>query len=301
VRSLVWVDRNGNEEGLDVEPNAYYYPRLSGDGRLVVSIYDGQGTDLWVHNLDRFGLNRLTFDGADRAIWSDDKSRIYYNRVGENAGFYWQASDGSGEPQLLTTTSNLQRPVSLSIDGNELIFESLIENNWGLYALSVAGGTERPVIDESYNEILGEISPDGRHILYVGVPEELSEIYVRPYPSLSGRWQISQGGSWEARWSPAGNEIFYRRGNEMWAASIEVEADSDGVQIVESRRLFSTEPYFTDNNNRPTFDVAADGQRLLMMRSENESAGALAGQSSLVVVENWFEELRRLAPPWESL
>ena len=297
-RSLVWVDREGNEDVLDVEPDAYYYPRLSGDGRLAIAIFDRQGTDLWIHDLNRVGLNRLTFDGANTPVWSNDGSRIYYDRTGTDAGLYWQASDGSGEPQQLTTTNNLQRPAFLSVDGGELIYDQLTDS-WDLYALPIAGGTERPVLDEPYNELLGQVSPDGRHILYYAEPEGLGEIYIRRYPSLSGRWQVSQGGAYEAKWGPAGDEIFYRRGNELWVASIEVEDTSDGVQLIESRRLFSTEAYFRPIPDRPTFDVAADGQRFLMIKPEDEGVDSRSGQSSLVVVENWFEELSRLAPPAE--
>ena len=127
-RRLVWVNRQGNEEEIGLEPRAYYYPTLSRDDRIAVDIFDGQSTDIYIHDLNRGGLNRLTHDGADRSLWSKDGSRVYYNRFGTNGGLFWQASDGSGEPQQLTTTNNLQRPASFSPDGSELIFNQVTED-----------------------------------------------------------------------------------------------------------------------------------------------------------------------------
>ena len=163
--------------------------------------------------------------------------------------------------------------------------------------MSLTDGTERTLLDEQTDVVSGQISPDGRHILYTTPPRGIDEIFVRSYPSLTGRRQISQGGGYEARWSPDGDEIFFRRSGELYVASI--ENDSEGLAVIESRRLFGTAPYFDDNNNRPTYDVAADGQRFLMIKPENEGVASRSGQSSLVVVENWFVELSRLAPTTE--
>ena len=49
-------------------------------------------------------------------------------------------------------------------------------------------------------------------------------------------------------------------------------------------------------NAKPNYDVARDGQRLIMMRNVGQT-GTVADQTVLTVVDNWFEELNRLAPP----
>ena len=45
----------------------------------------------------------------------------------------------------------------------------------------------------------------------------------------------------------------------------------------------------------PVYDVTADGQRFLMVREGAGSEGE-AAPVSIVVVENWVEELKRLVP-----
>ena len=47
-----------------------------------------------------------------------------------------------------------------------------------------------------------------------------------------------------------------------------------------------------------SFDISPDGQRFLMIK-ENAASSAddpFAGLTRLVVVQNWFEELKRLVP-----
>lgn len=38
------------------------------------------------------------------------------------------------------------------------------------------------------------------------------EVYVRPFPSLDGKWQISADGGQEPVWPRSGKELFYRKG-----------------------------------------------------------------------------------------
>ena len=65
-RSLVWVDRKGHEQPISAPPRAYGNPRLSPDGaHVVVGIHD-PNVDLWIWDLARESLRRLTFDpGAE--------------------------------------------------------------------------------------------------------------------------------------------------------------------------------------------------------------------------------------------
>ena len=52
-------------------------------------------------------------------------------------------------------------------------------------------------------------------------------------------------------------------------------------------------PYTPTTGTFPFCDVSPDGQRLLMLKPAETAAAA----TQIVVVENWFEELKRLVPP----
>jgi hypothetical protein len=56
------------------------------------------------------------------------------------------------------------------------------------------------------------------------------------------------------------------------------------------------EGYFTVPGGNPgrTYDVSPDGRRFLVIKQAAIDAGAAA--AGIIVVQNWFEELKRLVP-----
>ena len=58
--------------------------------------------------------------------------------------------------------------------------------------------------------------------------------------------------------------------------------------------LFEHNYFFHDDQGR-RYDVIPDGERFLMMKEGGQS-DAPPAPASIVVVQNWFEELRRLVP-----
>jgi hypothetical protein len=61
-RSLVWVDRTGREEPLKAPGRTYVYPRISPDGTRVALTIRDQQQDIWIWELSRETLTRVTFD-----------------------------------------------------------------------------------------------------------------------------------------------------------------------------------------------------------------------------------------------
>jgi hypothetical protein len=126
-------------------------------------------------------------------------------------------------------------------------------------------------------------SPNGRWIAYVSDESGQSEVYVRPFPSSEGKWQVSSGGGHYPVWNPNGKELFYRSGDKMMV----VEAEIDGeLRLEEPRMLFEKSLAW------PLYDVAADGQRFVMIE-EGEPQPTI---TELILVQNWGEELKRLVP-----
>ena len=118
------------------------------------------------------------------------------------------------------------------------------------------------------------------------------EIYVRPFPDVSsGRWQVSTRGGTRVRWARNGQELFYvappgalmsvrvTRG-VTWTAG-------GPVKLFEGPYYYGAPP-----NLGPAYDVSPDGRRFLMIKGAGEAPAA----TSLVVVQNWTEELKRLVP-----
>ncbi len=62
ARPLVWVDRQGREAPIPAPSRAYFFPRLSPDGRRVALDVRDQENDIWIWAFDGQTLTRLIFD-----------------------------------------------------------------------------------------------------------------------------------------------------------------------------------------------------------------------------------------------
>ena len=112
ARTLVWVDREGQEEDLGLPPQQYEFPRVSPDGtRVAVSVGGEENLDLWVWDVARGGLSRITTDpaadGPDPA-WTPDSERVVFQSDRDGTlGLYWRAADGTGEVERLMTIDDV--------------------------------------------------------------------------------------------------------------------------------------------------------------------------------------------------
>ena len=150
-----------------------------------------------------------------------------------------------------------------------------------------------PLLNTNAVEANATISPDGRWMAYQSSESGQFEIYVRPFPDVDdGKWQVSSdGGRWPL-WAPDGRELFYlQQDMEMMAASVETEPT---FTIGKREPLFGMEPYFVQAIVRRVA-ISPDGQRFLLLKIGTGSEDA-AVPPSIIVVQNWFQELKRLVP-----
>ena len=303
ARALVWVDRQGGEEAITAIPQrAYVAPRLSPDGsRIALEIRD-QNTDIWIWDIVRQTLERLTSDpGIDQApAWTPDGKRLVFGSEtgGAAGGIFWQAADGTSPAERLTTSpaANFQRPSTVSADGTRILFWSA-DAGFGsdLMMLAVQDRTVQPVLRTRFQERNGELSPDGRWLAYESNDSGQFQISVRPIPDVnSGKWQVSTAGGTQPLWGRNGQELFYLAldGSMMSVRVGRGSSWSSGTPI----RLFEQAYYIgISSSAERTYDVSADGKRFLMIKPSG-AADPTSAPASLVVVQNWLEELKRLVP-----
>ena len=203
--TLVWVDRQGREEAIGAPVRAYTVPRLSPDGTRVVLEIRDQENDIWVWDLARGTLTRVTFDpGFDaNPVWMPDGRRLVFSssRAGGGVGsLFWQAADNTGAAERLTQSTTTQAPTSVSPDGARVVFT----DNAGLGGPASAGhlllltlDKERrvePLVQTPFVERNGEISPDGRWLAYESNDSGQFQIYVYLRAAVSGREQRALAG-----------------------------------------------------------------------------------------------------------
>ncbi len=228
--ALVWVDRDGKEELIAAQPDVYSSPSISPDGtRLALTVAGGGNTDIWIWDIARKILSRLTFEkGADaNPLWSPDSKRIVYGSDREGkVGIYWKAADGTGEAERLASVSgDWLYSLCWAGDAGTLVFEGDRSGvMFRIASLSTEGDRAlKPLMEDKAIIANPHVSPDGKWMAYLSQESGRIEIYVRPFPNVnSGKWQISTNGGQEPRWSPDGRELFFRNGDAM-AARIETE------------------------------------------------------------------------------
>jgi serine/threonine-protein kinase len=291
---LTWVDRRGNEEAVPGELRPYRHPRVSPDGtRIAVEVEDPANTDVWVGDARRGTFARLTTneDVDSDPIWTPDGTRVVFSSVRGKTGLFWQPADGSGGASHIADGTGGVRPLTWTGSG-ELVYEELAGPAVDVLPLD-GRSAGRPVVlfdmPEYFNEKLPAISPDGRWVAYQSTESGGMEIYVRPFPNVSaGRWQISTGGGFAPLWSHNGQEIYYRNDRSLMAVAVRT---TPTFAPAAPQMVFRLADYVLAGTRGIRYDVAPDGRFLLMKDEDGRET-----RDRIVVVQNWFEELRRLVP-----
>jgi eukaryotic-like serine/threonine-protein kinase len=299
LEHLVWVNRNGTEQPLAAPPHAYLWLRISPEGRRVALTIEEQETQIWLYDLARETLTRLTFVGNvnELPVWTPDGKRIAFSSSKEGLrNLFWQMADGSGGPEQLTTSGfSSISPSSFSADRQLLAFhENNATTGWDLWVLRLSDRKAQPFLRTSFNEAAASFSPDGRWLAYISDESGRYEVYVQPYPGPGGKYQISSDGGTEPVWNPNGKELFYRSGDKMMSAEIAMQS---GFSVSKARMLFQG-PYVRATGVSPFYDISHDGQRLLMIKPGDQTSSTSLNQ--IVIVQNWFEELKRKVPTEEK-
>ena len=296
--TLVWVDRQGNATPLDLPDRNYGMPRLSPDGaRLAVTVRD-ENEDVWVSDLASGTLRRLTTDPAtdNVPLWTPDGERVVFASQREGSwGLFSMAWDGAGDAERLMVFEDAQnlQPYGWSPEG-ALLFEyrTTAGTSQDIGMLPVDGdGAWEPLLDTEANEWAPAISPDGQWIAYASDRTGTREIYVERFPELGAEQLVSRGGGSYPVWSQDGRELFYLRfPNGLMAMHVE---PGPNLQAGIAETLFDPAAFITSPSFRH-WDVSPDGRRLLMIR--RTGAATNEGDLEIVLILNWFEELKARVP-----
>ena len=102
------------------KPGLFQNAHLSPDGqRLAVDGADLTNFGIWIYNLQRDTLTRLTSKPDFRPVWTPDGQYVVYS---DAQGMSWTRADGDGKPHALTQSKDDQFPTSFSPDGKRLAF-----------------------------------------------------------------------------------------------------------------------------------------------------------------------------------
>ncbi|MBX7183926.1 MAG: protein kinase [Vicinamibacteria bacterium] len=283
-RTILWVERSGTTRTLPVPPNDYGEITLSPDGsRFAVVVHGtgGRGGDIWVYHVARQLLTRFTFEGNVIApAWSSDSQWIYYSALDPSthkATLHRKPVTGDREAERLGSPDILFSIEQISRDGRSAFVHlrrdaTIVDVD----RMDLATGKSEPFLSTPFYEAGAQTSPDGRLVAYQSDETGRPEIYVKT-SNGSGRFQVSQGGGEEPRWSANGRELYYREGASLMAVAVE-----SGPQFRTNppRRLLDG-LYFARADTGMSYSVFGNGERFLMI---GPSGGALAPKRIRVIV-----------------
>jgi hypothetical protein len=180
-------------------------------------------------------------------------------------------SSGGGSEQTLAVSTELRpHPFDWSPDGNTILFQSAgvsgEQPNLDLQAWSIRDRRVTAFASTRFDESHGQFSPDGRFVVYCSSESGRKEVYVRPFPTGDGRWQISVTGGGSPRWRKDGREIVYLSGNgEVVSVPVTLEPafHAAAPTVLFDAALPPTE--FNLYGGEALYDVTKDGSKFLIV------------------------------------
>ena len=286
TKTLAWVDRAGRPTPIAVPAAPYQSLSISPDGRLAAVDIDGANANIWILNLARATLTRLTLEWSNNApFWSADGAHVAFMsaRAGVRS-LFWQPTEGHADMAPLTP-ERLSREGSFSSDGRTLVFSGRgADTGSDLWRMPTDDNRRaQPLVQTRFDESEPRFSPDGRWLAYVSNETGRAEVYAQALNGPPRRVRISIDGGDAPVWSRNGGELFYLRGADLMAVTVRAGALDLAPQ--KPVRLFTTATSFG-------YDVAADGRFLMAEPVERKSISA-----PIAVVLNWFEDLKAKVPP----
>lgn len=325
---LQWADRSAQQLG-PVGPFGFYRGvEVSPSGqRVAVHRHDGEGGDIWVMEPAPRAPTRITFDATQdnsSPVWSPQGDRIVFaSRRNGKWGLYETRSDGSGTDGELLIESDLpMAPMSWAPDGQRLVYwvqDPKTAGDLWILPFDTSAGDKKPVpfLASTRNETHAQVSPDGKWIAYTSELTGRKEVYVQPFPSGRGRWQISPdasiGGDWP-RWRRDSQELYYHSlanaGTygpytagaafigpvfavpiKAVGASLEPGIPTEAVRFLAVRVAHPVDYH--------TYDVSADGTRFLQLQRVLAGAAATTQITpeppvqGLTVAMHWMQRLKK--------
>jgi serine/threonine-protein kinase len=304
MMTLQWVDSSGKKEPLRPKPATYdsSNPAFSPDGgRIALTILEKGNQDVWVYDPQRDAITRLTSSGFNTSpVWSPDGQYVVFAKIGQ--GIYEARADGATPPQALTGGKTTQVPWSFTRDGKRLAYYESGDLKAGAASSQIwtvpledqggqlKAGTPEQFLKSNFRDTSASFSPDGHWLAYTSNESGKDEVYVRAFPPPStgqgGKWPISNNGGGDPQWSRNGHELVYRSGDQLMTVSYSVKGNDF---VADKPRVWIAKLGGT------TWDLAPDGKRVAVVIPEAPDQ-APQQEHEIVMLQNFFDELRRIAP-----
>jgi len=296
INTVSWLDRTEKLQPVITMLRPYVDGVVSPDGQKIAVTIGAANDDIWVYQMARKTLTRLTFGGGNHGSprWSVDGKYIFYTAEnGQSINICRRSWDGSGgEERILNTQVSFL--INCTPDGKNLAYVK----DGDIWMLPLEGQKgPSAFIQSPANEGWAAFSPDGNWTAYTSSESGHPEVYVIPFHERGGKWQISSGGGFTPFWSHNGKQLFYQSGNTMMVVQTSAGTSFDFSPPVKYCEL---------PPSVSVWDLSKDDQRFLITSSPIEGSGLRAGLTDALgslprggisagkinVILEWFQEIR---------
>jgi len=290
---LTWFDRSGKILGQVGERESLMYDvHISPDGRRVAFAAGNPYPSLWTIDLQRGTKTRITFDQEAISLpsWSPDGQKLLFLAGSPNGGIgviRSKSSDGSGDELVLAGDPHPFFYPAWTPDGKYITYvmtDGYLPRSFWRQSLAPNSQPEaliRPPSAQS-NLYQAAVSPDGHWVAYCSDESGENNLYITSYPEAKGKWRVSDNGGSYPVWSRNGKELFFKSlTDDYFVSSVSIKGTE--VETSTPKHLFHAAVPAIGM----AFDVAPDGQRLLVNLSQSEST------APLIIVSNWTAELKK--------
>jgi serine/threonine-protein kinase len=236
--------------------------------------------------MQRTGRRRLTFIETDVELsaWTTSNRVVFIHALAGRLRpiISAQPAEGTGAAENLGEGCC----PSFSTDGTMVFAQTddARESDVDLYYLRPGDAAPKVLLERTGMQHSPAISPNGAYVAYQSNESGRFEIYVRPFPSGSGQWQVSLAGGGEPRWSAKGDKLWFRAyGNVLMEVAITSTATT--FAFGEPREVFKGDPIAVDLTLG--YQPLGDGERFIAARRVPDPDGSVP---SITVVQNWFAE-----------
>ncbi len=288
---LTWRDPDGKRLGTIGGPGAYVEPALSHDGRRLAVAVGTDTCDIWIYDLDRDSRTRFSFDPADdrQPLWSPDDRRLAFSSSRKARGEIWvRPTSGQGEAKLDFNADTIIILTDWSSDGRLIFFTSQAptgDDGLDVWVFDLQTSEARPLLSGKFSQGWARLSPDRKWLAFNSDESGQDEIYVQRFPEADGRFMVSNDGgargAYQPVWSDDGRELFYQRGNTLFALPVTPGA---GSPFGTPRTLFGVN---LKTGVDSSLVVADHGRRILF----NELPPTDPSKSGARLIQNWSTAL----------
>ncbi|MDP1860884.1 MAG: protein kinase [Gemmatimonadaceae bacterium] len=284
----VILDRKGREQALNFASGRYQHPRLSPKGdRVVIERNENGQSDIWILTRATGQPLRLTRDGVNGSPeWSADGSRVGWLRSDSTGtSLVSQRADGSGLPEQIRVPGRAPFHFQFVPGGKYIVavIGSAFRHDIALIPID-GSAAPRMLANSSADELMPNVSPDGRWMAYTSTETGRTEVYVVNVDNPSTRLQLTTDGGGAPAWSSDGTAVIAGVPGGGGLVSISL-AFTPQLEVTHREKLFAF-PYRTGNPDREYDASLATGEIVALAQASSK-------RERIVVVTGWLDELRR--------